>query len=414
MFEKNGSVTHPAARSAGCALLAAVLSMAGGCGGQTGAVSASADGSAPLSDAAPTNAADAAAGDATTSASDGAGSSEAGPDGSAGASAPDAGDGECVAPTPATITLATNQSGPAGIVVDATFAYWANHNDGTIMRAPIDGSSAATVFATDQGEPHSLAIDSTSVYWTDNAGGNVVRGTIGDGSVFTIASDQTGAQGIAVDATNVYWTLGNSGGTAVMAAPKTSSISGQGVALAANGGSGPQGVAVEGPRVYWVTFYAGTVQAAAVDGGSPVTFDTDQTYPEGIAVDSQDVFWTTSTTVMGASLDGGGSPFVLAMGQNNPSSGGVNVDVGIAIDSANVYWAEYGAGKVNEVARAGGSATPLATGTHPLGLTADATSVYWTDYGAGTVMKTSKCVNAPGLGVTDAKKKLAPRSISSP
>jgi hypothetical protein len=98
---------------------------------------------------------------------------------------------------------------------------------------------------------------------------------------------------------------------------------------------------------------------------------------------------------MGAALDGG-TPFVVATGQNNPTSGGLNTDVAIAIDSANVYWVDYGAGNVNKAPRTGGSANPVATGTHPLGITVDATSVYYTDYGTGTVTKTSKCATAAG------------------
>jgi hypothetical protein len=86
---------------------------------------------------------------------------------------------------------------------------------------------------------------------------------------------------------------------------------------------------------------------------------------------------------------------VVATGENNPTSGGLDVDVSIAIDGANVYWAEYGGGNVNRVARTGGTPAPIAVGTHPLGLTLDATSLYWTDYGAGTVMKTSKCPATP-------------------
>jgi hypothetical protein len=62
-------------------------------------------------------------------------------------------------------TLATAQSGPQGIAVDATSVYWTNYTGGTVMKVPIGGGTPTTL-ATGQTLPHGIAVDATSVYWT--------------------------------------------------------------------------------------------------------------------------------------------------------------------------------------------------------------------------------------------------------
>jgi hypothetical protein len=77
---------------------------------------------------------------------------------------------------------------------------------------------------------------------------------------------------------------------------------------------------------------------------------------------------------------GGGTPTILASGQNNPH--------GIAIDAANIYWTTNYTGTVMKVPIGGGTPTTLASGQNsPARIAVDATSVYWTNYGDGTVMR---------------------------
>jgi hypothetical protein len=178
-------------------------------------------------------------------------------------------------------------------------------------------------------------------------------------------------------------------------------------------GSFPWGIAIEGADVYWVNMgeaQQGSVVKAPKSGGAPVTLASNQVNPVSIAVDAQNVYWTTSGTstcapsgactsngdgtVMSAPLTGG-TPTMLAGKQLAP--------VSIAVDVKNVYFIDEGTavynstitdGSVMKVPIGGGTPTALATGLrYPGALTVDATSVYWTVMDSqgvnGTLMKVS-------------------------
>jgi hypothetical protein len=111
----------------------------------------------------------------------------------------------------------------------------------------------------------------------------------------------------------------------------------------------------------------------------------------GIAVDSQNVYWTGSRAspagawVLKCSIDGCTEPTVVAAAQA-PS--------GIAVDSTSVYWTDTRAGTVSKRAL-GGCTQPtvlvsgLATGggSGPATLAVAGTNVYWTNTSDGTLSK---------------------------
>ena len=90
-----------------------------------------------------------------------------------------------------------------------------------------------------------------------------------------------------------------------------------------------------------------------------------------------------------------GRPQVGATMRNALRRAGHTSPSGIAIDEANVYWANtgssMGSGSIAKVAIAGGSVVTIASGlSGPVSLAVDAQYVYWVNSADGSVMKAPK------------------------
>jgi hypothetical protein len=119
---------------------------------------------------------------------------------------------------------------------------------------------------------------------------------------------------------------------------------------------------------------------AALSSGGPVaTLASGQAFPMGIAVDSKNVYWADwsnngdgSGDVMWKPL-AGGTPMTLASGQTNPRA--------VATDGTSVYWTTDD-GNIMRISVDGGSPTTLASGQNlPDAIAVDRTNVYWTNAG---------------------------------
>jgi hypothetical protein len=274
--------------------------------------------------------------------------------------------------------LATGQYAPSAIAVDGTDVYWLNAGvpvgpggkdppmfvGGQVLRCSTSGcGNAPTVLATlpPRGAPgvlvlpSALTIDGNAVYFSDGesvlscaksgcgcapavlAKDNSTSGVaVGAGSVFftiysagqvdtclvggcaglpaVVAQAQVGPAGIAVDTSDVFWTTNST----IMECG-LGGCSGAPTLILQEQAATTTAIAVDASNLYWTNAqpsHLGDVMqcSKANCAGTVVTLAAARTDPRGIAVDSQNVFWTDSGGVMTCAIGGcGGSPTVLAI-----------------------------------------------------------------------------------------------------
>jgi hypothetical protein len=239
-----------------------------------------------------------------------------------------------------------------------------------------------------------LAIDSTFVYWADNEAGAINKVStalthLGTPTAVVSGTHAQNVQGIATDGTYVYWTNKIAAGSVYRALP-----TGAGLTTIASNQSQPDWIASNGTTVAWTNQTGNQVMAAPVtsDGGSaPKQLNLtgeNGTVPAGIAIDSANVYYAAKTT------GGGLAESVPIAGGGPVSELGTATFVGIAADSNYVYWTGgSGNPSVYENTKAGTPTTEktIAAGALicPLAITSDGANVYFLDQG------TAACA-APG------------------
>jgi hypothetical protein len=190
--------------------------------------------------------------------------------------------------------LASVQSTPVSVVLDATHVYWVSFESGEVMKTPKSGG-ASTVIAGGQSSPSSVAVHQGDVYWTNagdmmsGSGGAVMKLPAGGGAPVVVASEQGGPTALAVDDRGLYWV--NSIAGTVMKLPF---VCGAPVTLA-SGEHEPRGVAVDAHHIYWAE-YTGQVRRALLDGGPAVRISDSMTSSRNgpIATDATGVYWVGS------------------------------------------------------------------------------------------------------------------------
>lgn len=226
------------------------------------------------------------------------------------------------------------------------------YSDGSIWTSARDGSGKHAVLATGVGNFATIAASATTVYWVERGSSlapDFAHETIfscpltGCTSPTVVIANQLGTSSLALDATSLYWNfvdlaaLGQPGGIRKCAVGPTCSDAivtnlGNPDYLVASGselffgslvddvyknegvvakvrtdGVGfvrlahtkyPEGVGVDSTNVYWADLTIGTVSSVPLDGGAATPVATGQGQPEWVVADDKAIYWTTLTGIM--------------------------------------------------------------------------------------------------------------------
>ena len=252
--------------------------------------------------------------------------------------------------------------------------YWTNGGgtDTTIARADFAGTSMDSNFITGDIDDSALAVQGGYIYWLGLNTNRIWRANVsGTGPKQVLVSNINGLTGLAVDGVHIYWADQNALGRAEAAIGRAT-LQGAGVTdvdetfitvpQQPNGFPAEvEGVAVDSNYIYWANSSAGTIGRATLGGQSvDHSFISGQNSPWGVAVDGtaipapdRQIYWTNFAfpggTVGRAKL-------------SDPS----NVDLslpgylpqGVAVDATHIFWTN---GRANTISRAavGGSGLEL-------------------------------------------------------
>jgi hypothetical protein len=276
-------------------------------------------------------------------------------------------------------TLATGQSDPRSLLVDAQNLYWVSPGGGSVLElAKSGGAPVARMTGLDG--PSSMAMDAVALYYGSDTRGNCIPGIYrqpktpldADAGIVAQCHDiLSGVRGISIDATNVYWLSTNTRQAAF--APKD----GSGAISVFDTRPGYSLVVLNAKSIFWTTstdIFTMT-KGGSFDGGSFASIGV-----TALAADDSFLYFGTPVTVGKIAADGSQTtPTTIADKQNGP--------LAIALDDTCLYWANAGDGTIWSASKASGAPEPLATGQGgPQSITVDASGVYWAN-GTGEIMR---------------------------
>jgi hypothetical protein len=241
-----------------------------------------------------------------------------------------------------------------------------------------------------------LEVDAANVYLATMRGQVLSVPTRGGAPVVlaTSSAAYNEAPSLALDDANVYF----SGGGAVGSVPK----SGGATVMLSTGEHPGLGFASSASALFWSEDYtdatchceSGVIHRMSTGGGTPTALVSNLPMVMGLAADTASVYWIEGGAVKRVSLDGG-DVTVLATGQSGA--------MGLSIDAANVYWtiddAQIGTcglcpppappkatdTTIYSVPLGGGSVSTVATGYTVASVASDGANLYWLDTYAKTL-----------------------------
>ena len=215
---------------------------------------------------------------------------------------------------------------PSQLVSDSSDLYWTNTFDNSVMRCGLGPcSNNPTTLAVAQPYPAGITIDATKVFWADANGVSSCDKT--GGNYMLISSAVSDSSALAVDSANVYW-----GDNGIVTCPKTGCGDGGVPTVLAPGLFGLVALVVEGTNVFWAA--NGTIQMCGTGGcgGTPTTLVTGGVL--AMAVYANTLFWASNTGLQECDFSNcTATTTTLAT---------IKLASSIAVDSAAVYWTDWG------------------------------------------------------------------------
>jgi hypothetical protein len=244
----------------------------------------------------------------------------------------------------------------------SAYVYWVNGS--SIARANLDGSQSDPEFIADAGSRNGIAVDSRHMYW----------------------------QRISVKGKQPPFKISESIARARLSGTRVEpQFISRHVAV---GGNAP-GLAVNSKHIYWVNPHKFGIARANINGKKvDPNFITGLDYISDIAVDSRHIYWSGAYAIGRADLDG------TDVRQEFIGTG-LSVPVGVTVDRKNIYWTMSGYG----IGRARLDGTNVEQDFLPLpvsltGIAVDSAHIYWADFGGGGTGSVGRA-NLSGRGAND-------------
>jgi hypothetical protein len=232
----------------------------------------------------------------------------------------------------ALVTIASGQSIAGGISLDAYFVLWTNEGSGTVAAVGKDGNNFGIV-ASGQRRPQDVVVQGASAYWTNGGfsgpDGQVMGLDFGSTPV-VLANDNSPAC-ITADATYVYWCSNPS--ASIKRVPRAGGT----VEIVASGVE-PYDIFLLGGTLFFTDNVNRKISTVPAAGGPVVDLTTGVPTPLGIAADSANVYFTTCPD---ANPDGALMRVPVGGGSAQTLATGFVCGQGVAIDPSAVYWTSH-------------------------------------------------------------------------
>lgn len=157
--------------------------------------------------------------------------------------------------------------------------------------------------------------------------------------------------------------------------------------VATSGGTIEQIALDQSGDIFWtVGGTSGGLYAKILSGGGTITVEAPLPYPIAVTVSKSNVlYWGDYNTGEIDSMTTAKALGIPAITTIVPAPDAASPQpVAIAADTVNVYWADNGAGTINQAPKGGGTVITIASNqSQPIAIKVDANNIYWINNGTG-------------------------------